>query len=341
MNAMEYVFFVGLVCILFLIEWGYFHLADRFRIKDKPNRRSSHKKSTIRGGGIIFSIAWILFFMFSQKTFIFMTIGLLIISIVSFADDIKSVDNKIRLVFHTVGFAMCFFEMELLTILPLWLQITLFIVCIGAINAINFMDGINGITGLNALSVILPLMIFDTSTGFREPMIYLLAALIVFLFFNFRKNARCFAGDVGSVSMGYILIFLILGLSFQVWLPRTGISEFGSSSLESFEPKYILMLAVFGVDSVWTILHRLFLGENIFQAHRRHLFQMLSNEMKWPHLVVSAIYGSLQFIINMWILKNRHIPVWQLLACLIILSVVYIVAKRWIIVLTRKQKARK
>lgn len=342
MSGMEYIFFVGLVCILFMVELGYFHLATIFRIKDKPNKRSSHKRSTLRGGGVLFPIAWILFFLFNKNnTFLYMTSGLMIISIVSFADDVKSVDNRIRLLFHLVAFAMCFFEMELLTILNWWQQAILFVVCIGALNAINFMDGINGITALNAFSILLPLMFYDSSIGFKEPQIFLIAALLVFSFFNFRKNARCFAGDVGSVSMGFILIFLILGLCFHVWIPHTGVSDFGSSSLQEFQPKYILMLAVFGIDSGWTIVQRLFLGENIFQAHRRHLFQLLSNEMQWPHLLVASLYGVIQFAINFWILRMHHMSWFQIVLVLAFMSLVYIVLKRMVIVHTRHKRKKK
>jgi len=175
------------------------------------------------------------------------------------------------------------------------------------------MDGINGITGAYSLSVLLPLYVLNSSYGFVDAsfIIYSIIGVVVFLIFNFRQKAKCFAGDVGSVSMAFIVLFLLTQL-----IIFTG------------DYKYILLLAVYGVDSVLTIIHRLFLKENIFSAHRRHLYQYLSNEIKLPHLVVSAIYATIQAIIGIWLINtNATMLWWQPIAILIILGVLYITTK--------------
>jgi len=83
------------------------------------------------------------------------------------------------------------------------------IVCVGIINAYNFMDGINGITGGYSLSVLLPLIYLNTTDNFiSQDYLYVVGmSLLVFCFFNFRKKAKCFAGDVGSISIAFILPF--------------------------------------------------------------------------------------------------------------------------------------
>lgn len=315
-----------LVSLFFIFELVYFRIAAYLRIKDRPSSRSSHKKSTLRGGGIIFPLAWFVYFLCSDFSFPLTTIGLALVSFISFMDDVKSVSSKLRLLFHTAAFTLCFYELGLLAIMPWWGLISLYIVSIGCINAINFMDGINGITGLNALSILVPLFLIGDQGYFQEPLIYLILAIIVFLMFNFRTQAICFAGDVGSVSMGYILIFIIIGLMFNLWTPDIGILGIEKPKIINFEIKYILLLAVFGVDSILTIIHRLILKENIFQAHRRHLFQMLSNECGWHQLVVSSLYGIIQLLITIWVLNT---PITPTLTVIIIsvLSAVYLITK--------------
>jgi len=138
-----------LVSVLFLIELFYFHLATHFNILDKPNHRSSHSYTTIRGGGILFPIAVLLycpFFNFSTNNLYFV-FGLLAISLISFWDDVKPVSNSIRLLIHVLSTTILFNSFSFLSY-PLWLTLLGYIVVIGIINAYNFMDGINGITGL-------------------------------------------------------------------------------------------------------------------------------------------------------------------------------------------------
>lgn len=322
-NALMALFLVG---IFFIFELIYFRFATYLRIKDRPSSRSSHKRSTIRGGGIIFPLAWFVYFLCSDFSFPLTAIGVALVSFISFMDDVKSVSNKLRLIFHALAFTLCFYELGLLSILSWWGVLSLYIVSIGCINAINFMDGINGITGLNALSILVPLLIGSDQGYFQEPLIYIILAILVFLIFNFRTRAVCFAGDVGSVSLGYILIFLVLGLMFKLWTPEIGLLNIQKPFSISFELKYLLLLAVFGVDSILTIIQRLLLGENIFQAHRRHLFQLLSNECGWHQLLVSSLYGFIQLVITLWVLYTT-ISISQVILVIFLMTLIYIISK--------------
>ena len=272
--------------VLTLLLLFYFRLAVQFKIIDRPNQRSSHSRITIRGGGIIFPIALLLQALFSRFEYPLFTSGLLLISTVSFYDDLRPLSNKIRLLIHLIAVSLLFMQSDLFSY-TVWIIILVYILVIGTINAYNFMDGINGITGSYSFITILSLyFINETHLVFvlNEWLIIVAISLLVFNFFNFRKKAKCFAGDVGSVSMAFIIIFFLLQL-----ILKTG------------DLKYIGFLLVYGIDSISTILFRLIRKENIFEAHRTHFYQYLTNVKSLPHLVVSALYMIVQLIVNLLI----------------------------------------
>ena len=267
----------------------YFRLAVQFKIIDKPNQRSSHSRITIRGGGIIFPIAILLQALFSGFQYPLFTSGLLLISIVSFYDDLLPLPNKIRLLVHMLAVSLLFMQTGLMAY-PLWMIIPVYILVIGTINAYNFMDGINGITGAYSLITILSLYFINESHisfALSEWLIVAALSLLVFNFFNFRKKAKCFAGDVGSVSIAFIIIFFLLLLI-----------------IKSGDLKYIGLLLFYGLDSVSTIAFRLIRRENIFEAHRSHFYQYLANVKGWLHLRISALYMVLQLLVNVMIISS-------------------------------------
>jgi UDP-GlcNAc:undecaprenyl-phosphate GlcNAc-1-phosphate transferase len=275
--------------VLALLLLLYFRLAIQFKIIDKPNQRSSHSRITIRGAGIIFPIAILLQALFSGFQYPFFTFGLLLISIVSFYDDLRPLSNKIRLLVHLVAVSFLFIQAGLMEN-PVWIIILVYILVIGTINAYNFMDGINGLTGSYSLITALSLYIINIEVIQFVSSDYLVAtimSLLAFNFFNFRRKAKCFAGDVGSISMAFILLNFLLLLI-----------------LKSGDFKYIGLLLIYGLDSVSTIIFRLIRGENIFEAHRSHFYQHLANVRKWPHLLISVLYIVLQIIISSLIIKS-------------------------------------
>lgn len=283
----------------------YFKVADRFNIIDKPNERSSHTEITLRGGGIIFWFSALLYFVqHFQGNYLFFT-GITLVSLVSFWDDIQSLSNKIRISVHFLAITLIFYDLGLFASAPIFGIVLAYIVAIGLINAYNFMDGINGITGLNTLVVMGSLLYVNskiqlfTDGGFIK---YGMIASLVFLFFNYRKKAKCFAGDVGSIAIAFWIIYLVLKLilitNSLIWL---------------------LFLAVYGVDAVCTILHRLYLKQNIFEAHRLHLYQILSNEYKLQHRLVSFFYALAQIAVSILV-----IVLYQKVADLVIFTIVII-----------------
>jgi UDP-GlcNAc:undecaprenyl-phosphate GlcNAc-1-phosphate transferase len=264
------------------MELLYFRIAVHFKIVDRPNHRSSHINTTIRGGGVIFSIALLLCSLYTGLIYPCFLSGLITISFISFVDDVKPVTNKIRLLFHLAAVALVFMQVGLFALPYYWMIIALLIV-IGTINAINFMDGINGITGAYGLVTLATFYYINSNISFTNNALLLSAilSLIVFNFFNFRSKAVCFAGDVGSISLAFIIVFFLLQLIIFT---------------QNFS--YILLLLIYGLDTLTTIIFRLIRRENIFEAHRSHFYQYWVNERQVSHLIVAASYGLAQLIIN-------------------------------------------
>ena len=308
--------------VLFVLELLYFRIADKFNIIDKPNHRSSHTQITLRGGGVVFPIAFLLFAasyffrensILSPQNYLIFGIGLLAICTISFIDDILDLSSKIRLVFHFLSVSLLLYFINAFQLLPIWAIPFLYILIIGILNAYNFMDGINGITGLYSMVILGSLLYVNqyviefTDINF---IIYPLIACLVFLFFNFRKKAKCFMGDIGSMGIA----FWVLGL-------------LGLLIIKTQELKYLLFLTVYGVEVVLTILQRLKSKENIFEAHRRHLYQLFSNEKKISHLIVSSVYAFLQLLINITVIL-LDLPIWIIFVVIIIPSLIlYIITK--------------
>ena len=230
-------YYIIILVLLFLAELFYFRIADKCNIIDKPNERSSHTRITLRGGGIIFYFGVLTYFLTSHFEYPWFMLALTLITFISFVDDIRSTSQVLRLVFHFSAMALMFYQWGLFS-LPWWTLFVALIVCTGIINAYNFMDGINGITGGYSLVVLVALAyINEAVVSFVEQdfILTVLCSVFVFNFFNFRKRAKCFAGDVGSVCIAFVLLFFI-----------------GKLVIRTEDFSWIILLAVYGVDSVLT-----------------------------------------------------------------------------------------
>ena len=309
--------------ILLIAELAYFRIADKCNIIDKPNERSSHSTIVLRGGGIIFLIgAWIwgAFFGLQYPWFL---IALTIAAGVSFIDDIHSLPDSLRLVAQFAAMILMFYQLDMLHANLWWAVILALIVCVGASNIINFMDGINGITGAYAMASLIPLYLINSSKGIsvqgasgfvdESLIITVMLADLVFCFFNFRPRgkAKCFAGDVGSVGVAYILLFMI-----------------GCLVMATGDITYLIFLLVYGIDGVMTICHRIMLHENLGQAHRKHAYQLMANELKMSHITVSLLYACLQLAISLafiYLVPNTVLAHWvYMIGMILILSGAYV-----------------
>lgn len=306
-------YYLIILVLLFLAELFYFKLADKCNIIDKPNERSSHTKVTLRGGGIIFYFGALAYFLTNHWEYPWFMVALTLITFISFVDDIRSTSQGLRLVFHFSAMALMFYQWGLFSLSWWWIIVAL-IICTGIINAYNFMDGINGITGGYSLVVLVALAYINAEiTAFIEPALIntVLCSVLVFCFFNFRKKAKCFAGDVGSVSIAFILLFLI-----------------GKLILTTGDFSWIILLSVYGVDSVLTIIHRLMLHENIGLPHRKHMYQLMANELKIPHVGVSLIYMAAQALVILGYFCFVGYGYWYLLGIIVLLSGIYVLFMR-------------
>ena len=317
--------YVIIAAILLIAELVYFKIADHFNIIDKPNERSSHSTIVLRGGGIIFSLSMIVWAVMMVVQggdivpYLPFLIGLVIICGVSFWDDVHSLPDNVRLVAQFTAMALMFWSMGIMHWNMWWFVIIALIVCVGATNIINFMDGINGITAGYAMAVLLPLLLLNRPLGFIEES-YLVVAMIgvlVFCIFNFRPKgkAKCFAGDVGSIGIAFIMLFAI-----------------GKLIVKTSDITYLIFLLVYGIDGVLTICHRILLHENLGEAHRKHAYQLMANELKMSHVVVSILYMALQLVVSLgfiYLCPNTILAHWiYLVAAGIIMAVAYVLFKK-------------
>ena len=312
---------------LLAAELVYFRIADKCNIIDKPNQRSSHSSIVLRGGGIIFVLGlwiWAAFFGFHNIWFL---IAVTLVAGVSFIDDIHSLPDSVRLVAQFAAMALMFYQLDMLHWNMWWIILIAMIVCVGASNIINFMDGVNGITGAYAMASLLPLFLLNKELGFADESLIAVVALadIVFCCFNFRPKgkAKCFAGDVGSIGVAYILLFLI-----------------GSLILATGDVTYLILLLVYGVDGCLTICHRILLHENLGEAHRKHAYQLMANELRIGHVKVASFYALLQLAVSLGFIylcpalasaTGLSLVAWHwiyLAAALALLSLAYVLFKK-------------
>ena len=277
--------------LLLLVELIYFCIADKYNIIDKPNERSSHSTIVLRGGGIIFLIGvwvWSVFFGFQYPWFL---VGFTLVAGVSFVDDIHSLPDYVRLVLLAL------------------------IVYVGATNIINFMDGINGITVGYSLAVLVPLAVVNMKSNYVEQSLIIstILASLVFCIFNFRPKgkAKCFAGDVGSIGIAFIMLFLL-----------------GNVIIKTGDITWLIFLLVYGVDGCLTIVHRIMLHENLGEAHRKHAYQLMANELKIGHVKVTLLYMVLQLIVSfmfIYIIPDRLVAHWVYLGTIVgVLTAAYL-----------------
>lgn len=326
--------YIIIFVLLLIAELVYFRIADKCNIIDKPNQRSSHSTIVLRGGGIIFMIGawvWSLFFGFHYPWFL---AGLTLVAGVSFVDDIHSLPDSVRLVAQFAAAAMAFYQLDILHWEMWWIVLVALIVYVGATNVINFMDGINGITAGYALAVLIPLGLLNTnyqelatnlttnySSVFSSDGVFVdqslivasIIAAIVFCIFNFRPKgkAKCFAGDVGSIGIAFIMLFLL-----------------GNVIIKTEDITWLIFLLVYGVDGCLTIIHRIMLHENLGEAHRKHAYQIMANELKIGHVKVTLLYMAIQLIVSLgfiYLCPNTVLCHWMyLIGALVVLAMAYV-----------------
>ena len=242
-------------------------------------------------------------------------VGLLMITSISFWDDVHSLPDSLRMVVQILAFLLMLWSLGLMQWSMWWVIPIVLFFCVGATNIINFMDGINGITEAYALAMLIPILLLNKEVGFIDEsyLIVVIIGLLVFSIFNFRPKgkAKCFAGDVGSIGIAFIILFAL-----------------GKLMLATEDITYGIFFLLYGIDGSMTIFHRIMLHENLGQAHRKHAFQLMSNELKIGHVTVSLIYMVLQLVVSLgfiYLCPNTIIAHWiYLVAAGAIFAIAYV-----------------
>jgi Fuc2NAc and GlcNAc transferase len=279
----------GALCASYFCVGGLCRWAKNRQIMDIPNQRSSHTHPVPRGGGIAIvavTLSGLWLFIAGWKIEIVWlgllgyTVGAFLVAGVSWLDDLRSLSPAVRLITHCLGAGLAMWGMysqewslqylnwQVLPLAFFWI--------IWLTNAYNFMDGIDGIAGGQAVVAGLGWTILGWWSG--QFLISILGLLLAasnlgFLCHNW-PPARIFMGDVGSAFLGYTFAVMTL------WAAQKDPSLFVAG---------VLLLWPFAFDTLFTLLRRLYRHENIFQAHRSHLYQRLVAR-NFRHKEISTLY---------------------------------------------------
>ncbi|MDQ7062594.1 MAG: glycosyltransferase family 4 protein [Sulfurimonas sp.] len=263
--------YIILLILSFTLTYSIKNFYIKNAILEEVNERSSHTVAIPHGGGIAISLTWFLglsylFFTNDVETSLYYALMLgLLISVVSFFDDLFELSAKLRLIIQSIvafsglyflggfeSFSFYFFSIEN----QIFTNIFAFFMIIWFINLYNFLDGIDGYAGSEA--------VFLGAAGFflfgGSHFLVLVFAVLGFLVWNWHR-AKIFMGDVGSTLLGYnIAIFTIYyanqeSMNFWIW---------------------IVLFSVFWLDATYTLFRRYKAGKKLSQAHKEHIYQKLT-----------------------------------------------------------------
>lgn len=268
--------------------------AESRQVFDIPNERSSHNRPTPRGGGLVIVIlstgglilAWLLDSAISPADLVAYLVGAWLIAGVSWLDDLRSLPNRVRFAAHSLAaiLAIVAFGYWRIVNLPLvglvdagWVGLPVtFVWIVGLTNAYNFMDGIDGIAGGQAVVAAIGWAVLGWLSG--QPLVGILGLLLAASSLGFLGHnwppARIFMGDVGSAFLGYT--FAVLPVIAAQHNPRLAVAG-------------VLLVWPFVFDAAFTFLSRLRRRENVFAAHRSHLYQRLVIA-GYNHRTVTLLY---------------------------------------------------
>ena len=333
LNMYEALLIIATIATILFSLKLYFPFAEKRGMLAGVNHRSSHTKPVITGAGFIFYISYI----FYVISFIFSTwdvpwalfIGISMLAVVSFIDDLKDLWFFIRLVVQILAVCLMLYQIYIeFSMEPLAMNASILIILaivgmifsVGFVNLYNFMDGLNGMMAgitISALSIFALIDFFIVDFVDDALLIYTAIPTLVFAFFNARRQAICFAGDVGAIVLGYVMVYMLLSLLMQ-----TG------------NIVYIFIFASVYLEAAMTVIQRLLAGQNIFKPHRIHLFQLLCNEHKHHHVKISGFYALNQLVFGAIIVTMNYYDVNDLIQNLTVIglfsveTVLYFIYKR-------------
>jgi UDP-N-acetylmuramyl pentapeptide phosphotransferase/UDP-N-acetylglucosamine-1-phosphate transferase len=278
--------------------------AERRQIVDLPNERSSHTRATPRGGGLVIVAVTLLCGSllalvqdpprFWQPYLAYMA-GALVVAAVSWLDDLRSLPNSIRFSIHLLGAGIAIaglgywdtLALPVLGTIPLggWGAVITAVWIVGLTNAYNFMDGTDGIAGCQALVAGFAWALLGWQAGMTILAgigLLIACSSLGFLIHNW-PPARIFMGDVGSAFLGYSLAVLpVMYVFFSKDSPGAPVVG-------------LLLVWPFVFDTAFTFIRRLLRRENVFAAHRAHIYQRMSSARS-GHARVALLYSGLALV---------------------------------------------
>lgn len=259
----------------------YIKVARQFGWKVLSETRDQYGKHVVSGAGFIFPLSIFLIFLISESlAFEPWMPGLICLTLLSWIDDFRNLPALLRLIIHIFCIATWLISSPVPEIAWLWILVILF-AGTGWMNAFNFMDGINGMMVMMSLVSLATFYLVIESGQLRVFIISQIIAVLILAYYNLRNKAIAFAGDVGSITMGFFLGYLMCQLILS-----TGRWE------------YVFFFLVYAVDASLTILIRIFKKENILQPHEQHLYQIIRKAFPHKVLLISSVYAIYQLVLN-------------------------------------------
>lgn len=333
MNLIPFItagFFLTVFGLQYFLNWS-----KKNQILAIPNERSSHQSPTPVGGGIVFvAVSMGLFFIFliiSEREIPWSYFaGAGMIAAVSWLDDLYSIPAAVRFLFHSLAALLTIVGLGIIEQINLpfigtfqignFIYLLWYLWIVWLINAYNFMDGIDGIAGVQAVSAGLAWAFLGYLQGIEEVFFFGLLLSVSsagFLIYNWMP-ARVFMGDVGSAFLGFT--FAVFPLFFVGKIE----GDSGTFLLVS-----VLFVWLFIFDSVGTFFVRLFKGEPVWKAHRKHLYQKLVIR-GYSHQFVTILYGTVSLIISILTIIRLYFDVLNDLLLYIFVGFVSI----WLLIFT-------
>jgi UDP-N-acetylmuramyl pentapeptide phosphotransferase/UDP-N-acetylglucosamine-1-phosphate transferase len=237
-------------------------ILTQYSVIDTPNERSSHKIPVPRGGGIAMIIV-ALIFLASAGMDLKIIAAATLLAIISFIDDLRNMPVTVRLGAQAIAviIATSALHGRIVPAIPLPLEQALIVLSwLWFINLFNFMDGIDGITSMETIMIMIGICIIAFVHKSLPAALVLHACIIAaatlgFFWFN-RHPAKLFMGDIGSVTLGFLVACLLFELALHGQLLPA-----------------LILPAYYVSDATFTLFKRLITREKIWQAHSQHAYQ--------------------------------------------------------------------
>jgi hypothetical protein len=284
------------VPILFLLNLIYLQFGTHYKIFARKQDQSRRNR-IVTGAGILFTIAWLLFFLFNDFILPIFLIVLFAATLMGLIDDIWEVPLLIQMVVHLILFTIIFSDLQLLKSLTadkliVGILLSLFFLLIVAKH-----DGINGLLTSSALLFFSTLVFLQPALkniGVNNPVLYVIFALLAYGWFNFKPKAELFMGASGRIALSYLILFFMLHLLFGLPIQAVDLVAV-EPTLPVFHPVYLLLVAVMSIDFLQALIRNTIARKSFTELP---LLYVILREKKVSIYAIAFIYAGLQLLVN-------------------------------------------